>query len=264
MNSVKSFLTGEEPLIGIIGGLGPYAGIDVYHKLLANTAAHSDQAHLNVIISSLPGRVPDRTAWLENRDLPNPAYGMFESAARLYATGVRLALVACNTAHAGPIFSVFQDLVGRRLPELRILHLVDCCRDWLLSQTAWRKPGLLATRGTYLAGVYTDSFAAGSGSQLLVPSEHTRQAVHRAIYDERIGIKACARPVSRQALALLKDALTELRDMGADSIILGCTELSLAIGPDSVDLPLVYPTVIAVRELIRRVRPSALTAEPVN
>jgi len=262
MSSVNSSAAGigTETLLGIIGGLGPHAGVDVYQKLLANTLANKDQHHLDVILASLSSRVPDRTAWLEQRHGPNPAYGMFESASRLYAAGVRLALVACNTAHARPIFSVFRELVDKQLPGLELLHLVDCCRDWMDTATTLRRPGLLATRGTFLAEVYNEAFAALPGMQLVVPETRTQQAVHRSIYDESFGIKACAKPVSQQSLDILLAAIGELADRGADSIILGCTELSLALTPDLVSLPLVYPTVLAVRELIHRVRPESLSA----
>ena len=88
-------------IVGVIGGLGPYAGLDFVKKIFSNTRATTDQEHLDCILVSCPSIVADRTSFLlENKsEDENPALGMFESARRLYLAGVRIACVACNTAH---------------------------------------------------------------------------------------------------------------------------------------------------------------------
>ena len=42
------------PIIGIIGGIGPYAGLDFVQKIFSNTRAKKDQEHLNCILISCP------------------------------------------------------------------------------------------------------------------------------------------------------------------------------------------------------------------
>ena len=48
-------------MIGIVGGVGPYAGLDLLRKLLDNTLANSDQEHLDTVLLSLPSGIMDRT-----------------------------------------------------------------------------------------------------------------------------------------------------------------------------------------------------------
>ena len=62
-----------EKVIGILGGMGPEATLDLFGKIIANTPAATDQDHLRVVIDSNP-KVPDRTAAiLRGGESPVPA-----------------------------------------------------------------------------------------------------------------------------------------------------------------------------------------------
>ena len=60
-------------MIGIVGGVGPYAGLDLQQKILEQTKATADQDHLGIISWSEPGIIPDRTAFLLGETPLNPA-----------------------------------------------------------------------------------------------------------------------------------------------------------------------------------------------
>ena len=51
-------------MIGIVGGIGPYAGLDLLKKVFDNTLANSDQEHLDTILLSMPSKIEDRTEYL--------------------------------------------------------------------------------------------------------------------------------------------------------------------------------------------------------
>ena len=53
-----------DPMIGIVGGVGPYAGLDLTKKIFDQTLAGSDQEHLPVILVSRPDEIADRTEYL--------------------------------------------------------------------------------------------------------------------------------------------------------------------------------------------------------
>lgn len=44
-------------MIGIVGGIGPFAGKDLLEKIFANTFANSDQEHLDVVLLSMPSKI---------------------------------------------------------------------------------------------------------------------------------------------------------------------------------------------------------------
>jgi len=62
----------NEKIIGIVGGVGPYAGLDLAKKILDQTKANSDQDYLSVALLSLPAKIEDRTLFLLGKAKSNP------------------------------------------------------------------------------------------------------------------------------------------------------------------------------------------------
>ena len=50
--------------IGVVGGVGPYAGLDLAKKIFDNTEAQHDQEHLDVLLVNSPRLINDRTAYI--------------------------------------------------------------------------------------------------------------------------------------------------------------------------------------------------------
>ena len=51
-------------MIGIVGGVGPLAGLDVFKKIIEETVVQKDQEHLPVLLMSYPHLIVDRTEYL--------------------------------------------------------------------------------------------------------------------------------------------------------------------------------------------------------
>ena len=152
--------------IGIVGGVGPYAGLDLAKKIFDNTEAQHDQEHLDVLLINSPRLIDDRTAYIlavrdgksatdPATDLANPGRGIIACIRKLAAAGAEVVGVPCHTAHAPLIFDVVEREVVSRLPGIRLLHLVHTtvaavCECLPQGSTI----GLLATPGTYASGVY--------------------------------------------------------------------------------------------------------------
>ena len=107
-------MTFPSPLIGILGGMGPQAGLDMAEKLIAMTQTQCDQDHIPFLLFSLPDTVPDRTLYLLGKNSDNPAYAIADQFEKMSKMGVTLAVMACNTAHAPPIFDVVLQLLETR------------------------------------------------------------------------------------------------------------------------------------------------------
>ena len=99
------------PLIGILGGMGPQAGLDMAEKLIAMTRAECDQDHLPFILFSLPECISDRTDFLLGKTDTNPAQAIAEQFEKMADMGVTIAVMACNTAYAGPIFDTALEIL---------------------------------------------------------------------------------------------------------------------------------------------------------
>ncbi|MCL2007433.1 MAG: amino acid racemase [Treponema sp.] len=242
-------------IVGVIGGMGPHAGLDFSKLIFANTKAKTDQEHINCMMISCSSLIPDRNTFLLYDKGDNPAHGMFESARRLYLAGVRFAAVACNTAHAGKIFSLFLSKVREELPDLIIVNMLETCA---LGSSKYKRLGLLATIGTHESKVYHEYFTPDK-FELLEPDAQGRERIHRAIFDESFGIKAHSNEIKDEAVALIKGEMYALAERGAEAVILGCTELPLAMrGEAGFEVPFVDPALLAARRLVELVAPERL------
>lgn len=237
-------------IIGIVGGVGPLAGLDLQAKIIAETVAARDQDHLPVISISRPGDIPDRTEFLLGHEPRNPAYPILDQLRLLAEMGATVAAIPCNTAHAPAIFDVIRAGVAAFARPLRLLHLIDETAGHLADRyPTLRTVGVLSTTGTWRARLYPAALEP-RGLRVLAPDEALQAAVHAAVYDPVYGIKSAGH-VTDHARAELARALVVLREQGAEGVILGCTELPLAFPAGEYEgLPLVDPARALARGLI--------------
>lgn len=243
-------------IIGIIGGVGPLAGLDLAAKIVANTKADKDQAHLPFILASLPELIADRTAFLLGRQTKNPAEGLIEAARRLKAAGADLVCIPCNTAHASRIFDHFE-LAAREM-GLLVVNMLQETAAYLLSLEV-RKIVVLSTLGTYECGVYRN-YLRDDRMEIYDPGSELMSMVHEAIYNPDYGIKSRSDRDFSRARAIIEDILVSCREKGVELAVLGCTELPLVFeGAEACGLRLVDPATILARALINQVAPEKLS-----
>ena len=212
-------------VIGIIGGMGPLATADLYRKLVLHTDAAADQEHPRVVIDSNTD-IADRTAALLHGGA-DPVPEMIRSVKRLESIGAEVLIMPCNTAHC-----FYEQLAAAA--SVPLLHMIALTRD-ALKRRGVRTAGLLATDGTVETGIYQKTFA-GSGIELLTPPPADQRAVMGVVYD---GVKAGE--LSYDASAF-QAGCEHLLDRGAETLVLGCTELPPAFELYRLDYPAVDPT----------------------
>ncbi|KKL92473.1 hypothetical protein LCGC14_1884350 [marine sediment metagenome] len=247
-------------MIGIVGGVGPYAGLDLLEKVFDQTRAATDQQHLDVALLSLPGAIADRTEFLSGRVADNPAEAIVRVILKLAAVGAEVIGIPCNTAHSPRIFDAIRGGLQEASSGVHLVHMIEEVGRFMAEHLGHvRTVGVLSTTGTYRAGVYPEVLAP-LGLRVVVPDEDVQsRTVHRAIYDEGFGIKAHPRPVTGEAMGLLDEAIGRLRRDGAEAIVLGCTELPLAVREARIgDTVLVDANWVLARALIREAAPDKL------
>lgn len=221
--------------IGIIGGMGPEATADLFLKILNETDAACDQAHVPVLIDSNTA-IADRTGAILS-DGKDPLPEMIRSATRLEQAGADLLLMACNTAH------YFYERITPHV-SIPFLHMPrETAREAALR--GYRRVALLATDGTVQTGVYRDAFRLVAPEiELLLPDEGGQAALMDLIYGT---VKAgrWERPVHGVA-----HALAALKARGAESFVLGCTELPLAFQRFRFDAVTLDPTRVLARAAV--------------
>ncbi|WP_243664185.1 aspartate/glutamate racemase family protein [Rhodothermus marinus] len=109
----------KDKVIGVIGGMGPYAGLELVRHIFDQTIAASDQEHLPVVLFSMGDRVPDRSTFLFGKTSENPAYAIAEQIRMAESVGAVVVGIPCNTAHAPKIFNVILEELARTQPRAR-------------------------------------------------------------------------------------------------------------------------------------------------
>lgn len=149
---------------------------------------------------------------------------MVDAARRLEGAGAEALVIATNTMHK------LADTVEAAV-SIPLVHIADATAGRLKAAGA-RRPALLATRFTMEQDFYTGRLRNRHGLDVLVPDEAGRDLVHRVIYEE-----LCRGEVKADSKAAYLAEIERLRKDGADSVILGCTEITMLIGDDDTDLP---------------------------
>ena len=221
--------------LGILGGLGPMSTVYFCELINRHTAASCDSDHIDMLISSR-ATTPDRTAYILDKNAPDPLPIMLSEAHRLENAGVDLIVMPCNTAH------YFYDGLaeGCKTP---ILNIIDETTAHL-ARIGVKTFGLLATEGTIRSGAY-ERFCAPRGLTCVTPNEDEQAIISNIIFGQ---IKQ-NKPVDMDAF---EGVVNPLRSRGCEKIVLGCTELSLLkkeglddeLFVDSLDV-LAYRTIVA-------------------
>lgn len=223
-------------IIGIIGGMGPAATLDLYSKIVALTPANKDQDHIHVIIDSY-AQIEDRTAFIENRG-ENPLPKLCEAAIRLEKAGADALIMPCNTAH------YFVDDILKKV-NIPLIHIVEATAKAVKTRhPKAKKIGLLATSGTKKAGVYS-KVLMGYGFELIELPENVEKDVMACIYS---GVKAGK---IQEYAPLFQKSVDETERLGADVLIAGCTEIPLLMPYIKSSKPIVDATLELAKAAVK-------------
>ena len=247
-------------MIGIVGGMGPYAGIDLLKKVYDNTIANNDQEHLDTAILSISSSIMDRTEYLIDRTKENPAYAIVKVLLKLQEIGVTVAGIPCNTAHSELIFDIVLNELIRKGGTLKLLNMISETISFITEYyPAIKRIGVLSTTGTYKSGVYSKKLQLKEYEVIVPTLEMQEEFIHPAIYDSTYGIKSFSNPVHPQAIENLQKGISFLKTKGAQLVILGCTEMPLAIPQKVLEgMIIIDPTNILARSLINNYCPLKL------
>ncbi len=220
--------------LGIIGGLGPGTTAEFYLGLIERCRSLYPTAYPRVLIDSVA--VPfalEENVVIRGQGIEDYLPLLRESAGTLESAGADLIALPCNTVHElhGPV----QEVVS--IPLLNILEATAAA----CSTAGHCRVAVLGTRRTVEGRLYSPALqAAGIQEVAITPTELSQST--GIIYELVSGRQS---PDNRSRLIEIIAAIAE---RGAEAVILGCTDLQLAIRPGDADLPL--PLVDSVDALI--------------
>ena len=197
-----------EIVIGILGGMGPYATLDMYKNILDSIHVMKEWEYPQVVISSNP-KIPSRTrAYLFKEKSPVP--GLIKEAQRLEDAGATFIIVACNSAHY-----YLNDI--KKHVKIPILNMVELTSKYIKANTNYKKIGIVGGEVTINSKIY-DEYLNKYGIETIYPNEEEVKIL-RSIIDEIKHNRA-----NNDTYIKMHHALFSMNEKGAEAIILACTE----------------------------------------
>lgn len=197
--------------LGIIGGLGPMATAYFLRMIVEMTDAKTDQEHIEVLLHSKP-QIPDRTRYILGLSEDSPMPHFQEVGKQLVGQGADVIVIPCITAH------FFQEQLEHDI-ACPIIHAIEETAKYLQAENI-RQVGVMATDGTIESRLFPQILEK-YGITCIAPEADGQKKVMHIIYNN---VKQGLPIEMNQFEAVSK----ELFDKGAQVILLGCTELSMA------------------------------------
>ncbi len=248
----------QKKIIALIGGMGPESGLKLHSYLLSEVqrfkSIECDQDHLDVVHLSFGSQIPDRTDFLVGKSSDNPADAVFDQflvlqeMAKHYKRKI-LAIIACNTFHASPIYNrLLKKIDEASIKDVELLNLIQQAMTYIETSLPKKtKIGILSTTGEKQQKIYKSALEE-AGYSAIQTDEEMQKTLHNCIYD----IKASS-SLSAACETIIDEILRKFEEQGAKAVILGCTELSLVT--DVIEWPgeIINPLQIAADNLIKNV-----------
>ena len=216
-------------MIGILGGMGTQAGLDFCNKLTYLNRGKLDQDYPLFILynkSNIPGRpesIGIQTAHLENKSNNSKSYKKYNKVLKSLLKGCRLLeknnckfiVIPCNTAH------YWYDDLQKKI-NIPIINMPKEVLKFMKKKIKKKSTiGLLATEGTLKTRIYNNII--DKDYNVITPTDKLqKENVNKAILNVKMGdVRAAAKNI--------QGAIDYLIQKKCSKIILGCTELPIAI-----------------------------------
>jgi aspartate racemase len=210
--------------IGVLGGMGPGASASLYNKMIEYAqykyGAVQDADYPPIIIYSLPLLGFDETGVVDE-DLVKEQ--LISGVKKLESAGCDMIIIACNTVHI-----YYEDMqVAVNVP---ILNIIEKTRERVM-KVGYKKVGLLASESTNKLQIYQKKFSE-VGVEIISPNEAQQDVINGVIEHVMGGSQ------NVEDIIVLKGIIRNYLNQGAEAVILGCTEIPLAINQVDTDVEL--------------------------
>jgi len=210
--------------IGLLGGMSWESSIEYYRIINQVTrqklgGLHSAKSVMVSVDFAPIEQLQSQDRWDE------AAAQLADSARKIQAAGADFLLIATNTMHK--VFPQVQAAL-----DIPVLHIADATA-LKIQEAGLDKIGLLGTIYTMEQDFYRGRLQEQYGLHVLIPDPMEREQVNRIIFDELVLGK-----INDESREIYRQVMGNLVEMGAQGIILGCTEIPLIVDAQDFDLPL--------------------------
>jgi len=196
-------------VVGIIGGMGPEATVELMRRVIARTPADDDQDHVHLLVESNP-KIASRMAHLIEQTGTDPTPELIRIARNLEGAGADGLAMPCNTAHnyAAAI---------KGAVSIPLLDMVELTVGELAALRPHARVGLLASTAVHRTGVYARPFKDRELIPVLPRRQDELMALIKGVKRGETGSHAA------QALAAIAGELAQHSYI----LLIACSELSV-------------------------------------
>ena len=206
----------KEKIVGILGGMGPEATVDLMQRIIRLTPALDDMDHIRCIVDNNP-KVPSRIKAIIEGDGEDPGPCMADMGRRLESWGAHFLVIACNTAH------YYYDAVQNAV-KIPVINLIDLVSNHVkVNFPEHDKVGLLASPVVAMKGLYTKRFNK-LGVEDIWPDPDYQESLFNIIKEVKKG------NITSNVQNDYTKVCENLLNKGAKIAIIACTELSVLGG----------------------------------
>ena len=218
--------------IGVLGGMGALSSANFYHQMIQycqhQYGAVQDADFPAMMIYNYPLEGFDETG-IVDRDLV--VMQLTEALQALEQSGCEILVMVCNTVHA--LWEELQASVSVPLVSL-ITQVVEHVED-----QGYQKIGLLCSETTNRLGLY-----ASEKMDIITPSDFQQKQLNQVIEHVMAGVQ------NDYDAKICKDIMYQMQRLGAEAVILGCTEIPLAIDQLQTDMKIFDTIELAVQAVV--------------
>lgn len=224
--------------MGLVGGLGPASTVDYYLGLIKR--CHDEQGmdvYPEIVIDSV--NMSEHIEALGKGDYDTVCELLIKSINNLKAAGAEIGAITANTEH------IVWDMVCEKF-SLPVISILDAVVDEI-KRHGYQRVLVFGTEFTMKSGMYENIFW-NNNIEPIVPNEEDIITIGKLIYPNlENGIVI---PEDRKKMIELAEKY--IAEEKADAMLLGCTEIPLAIKPGDVSVPTLNSTEIHIKAIYDR------------
>jgi len=213
------------PTLGILTGLSYVSGLDYFKGINEKFLAATPKCHLmspNPPIVMVSVDCDEYVHYLTLKSFEKVAEHLLVGVRKLVAAGCDILVIASNTAH------ICVPEVEREFPELKILHIADCCASRLKGQ-GYSRVGLIGTQPAMEEDFLKARLLLHGITTIVPEKKQTQEEIYEIICQE------LSYNIFRdESRATMVKAIRGLEARGAEACILGCTEIELLVQQEHV------------------------------
>ena len=223
--------------IGLLGGMSWESTLDYYkqiNSMVAKELGGFHSAKLNMVSVNFAELEEN----MSNGNWSACAKILISAAIKVESTGAECLLICTNTLHkvAPQVEAAIQ---------IPLLHIADGAGETLV-KNGISTIGLLGTRFTMEEDFYRLRLAEKYGLKVIVPNAQDRQIVDKIIFTE-----LCMGEIKNNSRDEYIRVMEDLKSLGAEAILLGCTEIAMLVTNEHTNVPLFDTTAIHAEKAVR-------------